>query len=237
MKNLLCALGVALGMVLGATAHADTLTLNFSSIPGGTGSSIHFNGANGAGTTGSFDFVNAVGGPGSGFDFQIDNSNGLLFNALGGDATGLFGNITGNFNIGAISVAGPIQSAAVTGSGTFSISDGVNSLTGTLVFHNITTIGTAGILNLNGDLNVTAISYAGTNVDLSLLAAAQDGNLAINFTLLPPKTLTQLTADDFNGSINSYDGAVTAVPEPTSMALLGIGTLLAGAYRLRRRQS
>jgi len=34
----------------------------------------------------------------------------------------------------------------------------------------------------------------------------------------------------------SFD-EIAAVPEPTSMALLGIGTLLAGAYRLRRRQS
>lgn len=237
MKNLFCALGVALGMALGTTAQADTLTLNFSSIPGGTGSSIHFNGANGVGTTGSFDFVNAVGGVGSGFDFQIDNSNGLLFNALGGDAVGLFGNITGSFAIGAITIDGLLQSASVTGSGIFSIFDGTHTLSGTLLFHNITTIGTAGILNLNGDLNVTSITYGGTNVDLSLLAAAEQGNLAINFTLLPPKTLTQLTADNFDGNINSYDGAVTAVPEPTSMALLGIGTLLAGAYRLRRRQS
>jgi hypothetical protein len=40
---------------------------------------------------------------------------------------------------------------------------------------------------------------------------------------------------EIHGS-GSFD-EIAAVPEPTSMALLGIGTLLAGAYRLRRRQS
>lgn len=147
---------------------------------------------------GGFTFV----GNGGGMQFEVDN---VFYGA--GDSIGFDGYISssGPFAIGAISISGPVQTAPVTGTGTLHISDGVHQLTGTIQWVDISTIGTSGVLNLNGVVNLTGISYAGTSLDLQSLAASGTASVDLTFQFIPGQTLSQLVASggftDFSGSI------------------------------------
>ncbi|PWU21513.1 MAG: hypothetical protein C5B50_01585 [Verrucomicrobia bacterium] len=164
---------------------------------------------------GGFTFV----GNASGFQFQIDDvSNGA------GDSLGFNGYFTSSsaFSIGTITINGAMQSAPVTGSCVIHISDGVNELTGTVQWVDIATLGTSGVLNLNGVVNLTGIAYGGSSLDLQSLVASASGSIDMTFQFVPARTLTQLKNtggfSDFSGSIlgSPFLAPTAAVNCPTN---------------------
>jgi len=168
-------------------------------------------------------------------DIVITNSDGV------GDGVGLVGDIDGIFSMGSILTIMPgLETATVSGTGSLSIADGAGSiLTADLVFGDATTLGTGGIFNLNGSINLTNFIYAGANSDLMALAASTDGSITVSFSIENTQSLTELK----NGAeqVGNYSGVITgngepgsAVPEPTAALCFGAGLIALGST-LRRR--
>jgi len=198
-------------------------SLNFSSSPG---ASIEFNGA-----ADSFQFnpstFTGFGGVYLGTQWFIGSETGGT-----GSALGLFGSVgNGPFNYGTITVNGPLQTAPVLGPlGGLDINDGSGShLTGTINWEQIQTSAFAGALNANLVVNVTGLSYGGTNPDLLTLIAGGVGQMNLSFQFSPGETLTQLStgvspfSTTFAGSVSP-----STVPEPGTVGLLvvGLGVLI-----------
>ena len=170
----------------GATTQAQ---INYSST---TNSSIYFDGA------GRFVFNAGVN------NFQITS----------GTAAGLFGQLTGIFTIGTITTD-TASTATVTGSGTLVIFDGNNNLTATLECTDIQQVGTGGSLNVNGAVNITAVTYAGTNPDLQALATAGSGSNVLSFHFNPAMSLSTL-ANGGGPNQASFSGTIAnSSPTPT----------------------
>lgn len=201
-----------------APAMSHALTFSFVSEPGSPAAVIRFDG----GPTRTITFPNAS----NGFDFVIGTPSNPALN-------GLKGNLGGTFTVGAITSGFGVESAPVTGTGSFSIFDGVNTLTADLVWQNVFTFGTQSGLNVNGVTNLSNISYSGSNAGLIEFVNSINHTLTLSTQFVPGKTLTQLMA---NGAVNtnSYSGTFNAVPEPASLAILGVG---AAAMIRRRRRS
>src|SRR6266853_3382820 len=209
-----CAATIAL--LLSLSFQARAITLNFQSLDGTV---ISF------ASNSTFGFTST-----NGYQFSISSVAGGI-----GDSVGLDGYLApgGPFTIGTITTNGGLQSAPVTGTSTLHITDNATlDLTGTINWVNIATISVAGVLNLNGQVNLTAITYSGTNSDLAALAAAGSGEDVVTFQFVPAKTLTQLTT---TGGQTSYSGSITSVPEPGTWVLVAMGTGL-GVFLRGRRQ-
>lgn len=208
MKQSTCTKGFA-GLVLGvalalipAPSQADIL-LDFTSL---ANASIHFDGV------GNFSFLPAT----SGHQFSITRSSGS------GDSIGDKGYISGTWAIGpVVNLGGGVQYAPVTGSGGLTISDGVNTLTANLSWNDMLTVGVGGLINVQGVLNLSDISYGGGQSDLKALAAVGTGTQTLSFTFIPAHNLTYLkgTAAD-----TAFSGELTAVPETTTF-IAGAGAL------------
>lgn len=197
---------IALGAALCTyTAKADVV--NYAST---LGSSINFDGA------GNFSFAPA------------DNN---LQITLDGTATGLLGYVSGTYSIGAITPLPPFGATApVTGTGTFVIHDGaLNDLVGNLVWVEITQLGAGDLLNINGVLNLTGITYSGANPTLQKMAAAGNLENVLTFQFTPAVPLsglkTAVHSTSFSGSIAVPDGGTT---------VLLLGLALAGLAAFRR---
>jgi hypothetical protein len=164
-----------------------------------------------------------------GYDFEITSP---------GTAKGLYGNIDGTFKIGTITSTVVnqklFQEAPVTtlSGGSFSVSDGASSLTGALTWVSIYTYVTTGGINADGTVNLTGISYTGTNADLLQLKNAGSATSVVTFQFSPAKSLMQLTEDGKTFS-TSYSGSVSAVPIPAGIWFFAPGLL--GLIGLRRR--
>jgi|SRR5882724_1450425 len=145
------------------------------------------------------------------------------FQVGSGTAAGLFGEITGSFTIGTVVSA----SAPVTGTGTFVIHDGANTLTATLVWQNIAQLGTLDGLNTVGSANLTAITYGGSNADLLKLKNSITGLNTLSFQFGSATTVNTLkttsTSTTFSGTVATPDGGTTVVL--LGFALAGMGTL------------
>lgn len=200
--------------LIGVQQTKAQLTLNFAN--------LDYTAVNFAGGAFSFSSTN-------GYQFSITTVNNGV-----GDSVGLDGYVTpgGPFTISNITVNGSIQSAPVTGVGTLHITDatGTNDLTGTIQWLDITTLGVGGILDLQGTVNLTGLAYSGTNNDLSTLAAAGAASDVVTFQFVPGKTLMQLKN---TGGSTSYSGSIV-VPEPSAIALVGMG--LIGLLAVARRR-
>ena len=181
----------------------------------------------------SFDYSNIEG---SFINFTGDGNfnfnGGPNLEITSGPLSGLLGAVEGTFTIGA-----GVNSAAVSGTGMFSIDDGMGStFSADLVWVDIFRAGAAGGLNFNSSVNLTNFSYAGANA--TLLELLNDGS-AIN-TL----TFQFAATGDLNNLRNvaqetSFSGTVSSVTRQvpdggTTAALLGLG-LVGMSFIARRR--
>ena len=165
------------------------------------------------------------------FSPGVDN-----FRITTGTASGLLGEMTGIFNIGTITTIGNVTAALVTGSGTFIVHDGAFNLSATLTWVNIAQFGSGDSLNLQGVVNLTGITYAGSNPDLDALAAAGSAINVLSFQFVPPVSLAELR-DGPGPHTTSFSGSV-AVPEPGTTALIVLGfAALSSAMRRRTKKS
>src|SRR5258708_7824296 len=204
-------------LLLSLSFQAKAITLNFQSL---NGTVISFT------SNSTFGFTST-----NGYQFSISSVAGGI-----GDSVGLDGYLApgGPFTIGAITTNAGLQSAPVTGTSTLHITDNATlDLTGTIDWISIGTINTLGIINLNGQVNLTAITYTGANSDLTALAAAGSATDVVTFQFVPAKDLTQLST---TGGETSYSGSITTVPEPGAWVLVVMGTGL-GVFLRGRRQA
>ena len=194
------------------------LTLNFAS---NTGSSVQFNG-----TASTFDFNNGN----NGYQWNVTSEVG------GSSALGLNASVNnGPFHYGPITIAGSVQYATVTGPlGNLVLFDGAaNNLSGTVNWIDVATYGVgSGVLNATLDVNVSNITYSGSNPDLLFLVAHQPGSMDVSFQFPTSSTLTELSTGT-GPYLTSYSGSISVVPEPSTLALAGLGGL---ALLLRRRK-
>jgi hypothetical protein len=205
-------------LLVSLSFQAKAITLNFQSLDGTV---VDFPGNS------SFNFTST-----NGYQFSISSVLGGL-----GDSVGLNGYVApgGPFTIGAITTNAGLQSASVTGTSTLHITDkATNDLTGTITWISIGTVNVLGVLDLNGQVNLSNIAYpVGTNSDLGALAAAGSGEDIVTFQFVPARDLTQLATV---GGQTSYSGSITSVPEPGTWVLVAMGTGL-GVFLRGRKQA
>lgn len=216
------AVTIAVLALLVASSFGQGLTLNFAA---DTNATIQFNGA-----SDSFQFA----ANNTGDQWYITTESGGS-SAIG--LQGLFNN--GPFFYGPIASTGSgltlVQQATVLGPlANIVISDGTVSLSGTVNFEKIATFATStGDINANLAVNLTGVTYSGSNPDLAFLDASQPGTLSLSFNFSPGKTLTQLSTGS-GPFTTSYSGSIVVVPEPGTLSLAGLGGL--AAWLLRRRK-
>jgi len=204
-----------------ASSHGQGLSMNFAANNGAT---VQFNGS-----SDSFNFNNGF----DGYQWNVINETG------GSSAVGLNASVSGGpFNYGPISISGvgmyQIQYATVLGPlGNLAMFDGSQNLTAQVNWIDLATYGAAfGDLNASLEVNVSDIVYTGSNPDLQYLAANQPGSLDVSFQFSTPETLTQLS-EGTGPYTTSFSGSISVVPEPSTLALVGLGT---GMLLLRRRK-
>jgi hypothetical protein len=179
----------------------------------------------------SFDYSSTVG---SSISFAGDGTFSFTpaldnFKVTSGSASGFLGDCTGTYTIGAITTIGPLSTAPVTGTGALVIDDsGGFSLTATLTWVDIQQIGTGGSLNFNGAVNLTGITYSGSNPNLVALAAHGSGIDVLTFQFTPGLSLATLSSSP---NQTSFSGSIAAVPDGGAtiglfgFALLGVGAI------------
>jgi hypothetical protein len=210
------------GMALLIASSQAQLTLNFAANPG---ASVQFNGA-----SSSFNF-----NPGNnGYQWIVTDEVGG-FSAVGLNASVsngpfLYGPITisssGGFQVQYATVLGPL--------GNLVMSDGAANLTGTVNWIDVATYGLgSGVLNAALNINVSNIQYSGSNPDLIYLVAHQPGSMDVSFQFPTSRTLTELSLGT-GPYLTSYSGSLSVVPEPSTLALTGLGGLI--LLQLRRRK-
>ena len=202
-------------LLVGAPLRA--INLDFGSSPGAT---LHFAG------DGTFSFVDSTAGLYNGTDFVINLSSSGRTGS--NSAVGLLGNLGGTFTIGAISSG----VATVTGSGPLSITDGANLFAGSVQWLQLHQTATSGNLNLSGVVNVTGITYGGSNQDLMELAAPGSASAVLSFSFASPGySLAQLASTtvttSYNGDLHTSrsvpDGGATLLILGAALGLCGLG--------------
>ena len=214
------------------SARASLITqFDFVSEPSGSqaGAYIEFKGGLVTGPLRTVTFPNSGV---SGHDFIITQSDAL-------NMIGIKGNIGGTFKVGAITILGSLQTAPLTGTGTFfSLTDPSGKvLSADLVWSEIYTYGTGGGLNPDpmNTLNLTNWTYETGGVYqpfLDILGGA-DQSASLSFQFSPARTLTQLMATG-SDKLTTYAGSFSMTPEPATLCLLGVGAAVALISRRKR---
>jgi hypothetical protein len=227
-KLVFAVLTASASLALPAQARA-AFALDFSNI---AGASLNFDGL------GDFSFSNSsLSGPGKGFGFQITNVQpGTV-----GDSLGDYGTIGGAYAIGTVTQTNATREDAtvtVTTPGKLTISDGTNTLSGNIAFLSIFTDssggGTGGKADGGGQVNLTNVTYSGSQQDLSFLKSAGSGFVSLTFNFNTAYDLNYLKS---HATPDAYSGEITATPAPPGLWLLGIGAAVLGAGRFLRRRT
>ena len=224
MKTRILAVSVvALGCSLGTT-RAD-IVINFSSLAGG---GVYFDGQS------HFSFIPAP----TTSQFQVTD--------IGTQESGDDGYITSpspsGFSIGTVGLdENGNEVAPISGNGSFTIVDH-NGLdfSGTVTWLSMSASPGFGGLNLNAILNLSSITYLGTEADLVAIQNIGAASDIITFTIddqtadLYSLKSTPDTIDNFNGLVY----AAVPVPEPTTLFAGALFALPfgAGALRVLRRK-
>ena len=156
------------------------------------------------------------------------------FTIVGGSAAGLLGDISGTFTIGSITTVGTQSSASVTGDGELVIHDGASNFKATLHWIDIVQVGTGSTLNDTGVLNLTGISYSGSNADLLALASAGSAVNVLTFQFAPAVSLTELANSSHS---TSFSGSILTEPQVVpdgGMTVTLLGLALSGLALIRR---
>jgi hypothetical protein len=215
MKRIILAFA---GLALLVPSSQAQLTLNFAA---NSGSSIQFNGV-----ASSFNFNNGN----NGFQWTVTDEVG------GSSAIGLNASVNnGPFIYGPITTAGSVEYATVLGPlGGLVMHSASGDLTGTVNWIDVATFGLGGgAINASLDVNVSNIHYSGTNPDLLFLVANQPGSMDVSFQFASSRTLLELSQGT-GPYLTSYSGSLSVVPEPSTLALAGLGGL--ALLHLRRRK-
>lgn len=219
LTKLSATLFVAAALLIGSHARANLIDVEIDYSNTG-GSKIHFDGAS------HFSFTGAT--------------NNLHITTLG-SAYNLLGEITGTYTIGTVTTTGSgalaMSTAAVTGTGLFRIHDGHGyNLVGTLSWLSIVQVGTGDFLNTAGAVNLTNITYSGTNPLLALFAKTPStASDVLSFQFTPAKALSKLKTTKLD---TSFSGSIYAqrLPDGGETALL-LGMALAGLAFFRRKRA
>ena len=211
-----------IGLVPGPGARAGEITLNIASV---AGASIE---VKGSGTGATIQFNNNASGQG----FVVTASNGT------GDSVGLHGTLDGTYSYtsGEMTTNGGLQSAPlVTNGATLTITDASqHQLTAEIAGIDVSTIGTHGLINVHGEVNLTSISYSGTNADLIDFSKPGAGVAVMSFTFVPAQSLTSLAASGSDQRASDA-GTLLSILEPSGLILLAVGGLVSLGHGARRR--
>ncbi len=183
--------------------------ISFNSISGGADFSFPPNGA------AASDFsVTTISG------FSNPNSGASMLTGLLGDITGTYTYLTSQ-----ITTIGPVQTAPVSGTGMFIIHDGLgHDFTANLDFVDVDTAGVGGTINFTGDVNLTNLSYSGTNANLLELAASPAGIVTATFQFTNAVSLTSIATMCTSGNCStSFSGSLSTVPEPLYSGIVLVG--------------
>ena len=220
IRSTVLAVVVAVGILLASPpVFASPIQFDFVSEPAGTqaGAYIEFTG----GPTRSVTFLDAP----DGYDFVITQS-------ATADLIGIKGNINGTFTVGPITTAGALQTASLTGTATFSLTDPDGKvLSATLAWNEIYAYGATGGLNPEAAANLTQWTYGGSDQSFLDIKNGQDQSSDLTFQFSPGKTLSQLMATGADTQ-TTYSGSFSMTPEPATLGLMGVGLMLL----LRRRR-
>jgi hypothetical protein len=191
---------IAAGALALGTVSNQAVSIDFSSFPN---SKLVFDGA------GNFRFGPLSPTP----NFQVDT----------GSAAGFYGSIGGTFAIGDVTTIGPTSTAPIAGNGTFTIFDGATPLVASITLNEMSQTGTGAVLNVDGAVNVTAISYAGTNPDLVALRDDTSGSAAISFQFALVRSIEYMKTHRLS---TTFSGSVVSTPDlGTTVSLLGLGMI------------
>jgi VPDSG-CTERM motif len=211
-KKNAASLALAAGALLAGIEQSQAVSFNFASI---NSASIYFNGL------GDFEF--------------LPNGLGMSFEVTNGSAAGLDGHITGTYAIGAVTTAFGVSTAPVSGSGTFFIVDGGDTLTADITFANVIQAGVGSTINFTGAVNMSNITYGGSNADLLELYNDGAGINTVTFQFTNVRTLSTLKTSE---NATSFSGSIESVGVPdggSSAAMLGLAFVGIGALARRRR--
>lgn len=217
LRRTFCCLALLLASSSGV---ASAIELDFGNVAGAL---LHFDGHD------HFSFTASTLVPNVGQDFQIVGSDSVSQDSLldKGTITGTFG-FTPSGNV-----------SNVTGSGTITIVDSHNiDLTANLDWKTIAVSSGAGNLNVNGVVNLSNVSYSGSQTDLQALATGAMPTATMQFNVKSTQDLAYLGGGVSHviTDVRAYNGALTAVPEPGTIAMLFAGLPALGLVFARCRR-
>jgi hypothetical protein len=212
------ALSTVLAVIVSTTI-TQAQVFSFSAL---SGANIQFNG-----TASTFQFNNAPSG--NQFSITLPTTS---------SAFGLQGSFTGGpWSYDAVVDNGftyltanvPSQTAVL------NINDGAgHTATADVQWVQLDTFGSDGGINANAVVDLSNLSYLGSNPDLVSFFSSAAGVLSLSFQFDPGMTLSDLTSGS-GPYTTSFSGTLTPTPEPGSLLVAGLGCALLLGRRVFKR--